>query len=229
MKHNINEELLNYLLSFVTEERKNRILNVVSNRTRYITVVIEDIFQSHNISAVLRSAECFGIQDVHIIENQNTFEVNPEIVMGATQWLNIYKYNQKENNSQNTIETLKQKGYKIVATLPSEKNYYVSNIDISNPLAFCFGTEQNGLTDNITKNADFFVKIPMYGFTESYNISVSVALLLNTIVEKIRNSQVNWQLSPEEKIEIALEWVKKSIKRSDLIVKHKLEEIFKKK
>ena len=189
---------------------------IIQFRTRHFTVVLEDIYQPHNASAVLRSADLTGIQDVHIIENRNRYHVNPEVAMGSSKWLNMIHYDEKENNTLDAYNALRSKGYQIVAATPHEGGKTLDEISIDNKLALVFGTELNGLSETAIENADAYLRIPMYGFTESYNISVSVALVLFTLTGKLRKSEIPWQLSQEEKQEILLEWTKRTVARSDV-------------
>lgn len=219
-----NTGLLDYLTSFLTENRKKRIDEVLTRRTRYLTVVLEDLFQPHNASAVLRSCDGFGIQDVHIIENRNQFKPNKEIDMGTAQWLNIQKYRPDGNNSSCTKETLKglkDRGYKIIATTPHTNNIELENIKLEEGrLAIVFGTELEGITQDVIDIADEFVKIPMYGFVESFNISVACAISLHHLSWRLRNSDINWQLSEKEREEIKLEWLRKTVKNANELEKH---------
>src|SRR5688572_25411329 len=114
----MSKELIAYLSGFVSENRKKKFEEVIRFRTRHITIALEDIYQPHNASAVLRSCDCFGIQDVHIIENRNAYTVNPDVALGSSKWLNLYKYNQQEENTLSCIRSLKDKGYRLVATTP---------------------------------------------------------------------------------------------------------------
>jgi tRNA (guanosine-2'-O-)-methyltransferase len=213
------EQLLEYFSEYLTERRKELFQKVIRYRTRHITVVLEDIFQPHNASAVLRSCDLTGVQDVHIIENRNTYEVNPDVAMGSFKWLNLYKYNEKENNTLDTFDKLRQQGYRIVATTPHKNDKTLEDISIDGKMALIFGTELTGLSDIAIENADEYLRIPMYGFTESYNISVSVALTLFTLTERLRKSDIPWQLSEDEKLDILLEWSRRSVKRSDVYEK----------
>ncbi len=190
-------------------------------RTRHLTVVLEDIYQSQNASAVLRTCDCFGIQDIHVVESRNEFVDNREVSLGASKWLSINKYNTSENNSLAAIKALKNKGYRIVATTPHSNDQELQNFDIAQgKTALVFGSELPGITDTIINEADEFLKIPMYGFTESFNISVSAAITLHHLSLKMRNTpNLNWQLTEEEKYNIKLDWIRKTIKRSDLIEK----------
>lgn len=213
-------ELVKYLENFITEERLNTFNEVLHQRTRYLTVALEDIYQPHNASAVLRSMDCFGVQDAHIIENKNEYRVNPDVALGASKWINMHYYNQKTENSSEAIEKLKEKGYRIVSTTPHTNDINLENFDLNKgPIALFFGTELNGLTETVLNNSDEFLKIPMYGFTESFNISVSAAIILHHLSLKLRKSNIKWQLPDEEIIDLKLQWLKKSVKSSDLLIK----------
>lgn len=212
-------ELISHFKTFVSEKRFQRFEEVVAQRTRHITIALEDIFQSHNTSAVLRSCDCFGIQDVHIIENRNKYTVNPDVALGSFQWLNVNRYNSEENNTLNCIRTLKKKGYKIIATTPHTNDTAIEELDISSKTCLVFGTEKNGISNDVIENADGFVKIPMYGFTESFNISVSAALCLYELTKRLKSSSVKWELAAEEKNNLLLQWLKSTVQKSDLIEK----------
>ncbi|MGC9375815.1 MAG: TrmH family RNA methyltransferase [Bacteroidales bacterium] len=215
----ITTRLTKYLEQFITTERLELFYKLLNQRTRYITVVLEDIYQSQNASAVLRTADCFGIQDVHIIENKNEYQINPDVALGASKWLNLVKYNKQENNTLEAISHLRQKGYRIVATTPHTQDVNLENFDLTQgKTALFFGTELRGLSNEMIDNADEFLKIPMFGFTESFNISVSAAIILHHLTTSLRKSEINWQLSDNEKEEILLEWLKKTIKKSSLLI-----------
>ena len=206
--------LLEFLSQFITEERKQRFEEVLSFRTRQVTVVLEDIFQPHNASAVLRSCDLRGVQDIHIVENNYQYDVNPDVVMGSTKWLNLYRYNQAEFNTPVAFEQLHAKGYKIVATCPHRDDFTPDTLPLDQPVALVFGTEKLGLTDFAVENADMHVRIPMFGFTESYNISVSAALLLYSLTNRLHASlDIEWHLAEEEKNQLRLEWTRRTLSR----------------
>jgi tRNA (guanosine-2'-O-)-methyltransferase len=220
----MERELTNYLSSFLSESRIEVLNKCLSLRTRYITVVLEDIYQSQNASAVLRTCDCFGIQDVHIIENQNTFNEYINVTRGSSKWIDQHHYNQKENNTLDAIQQLKSNGYKIVATSPHENDIVLEEYDLTiGKSAFVFGNEKRGISDIVKKNADYFLKIPMNGFTESLNISVSVAIILHHLTNKLKTLPIEWKLTDDEKKYIMLDWLKKCVKSSDLIIKKYLE------
>lgn len=213
----LKEKLFEHLMAFVSDNKKTLFEEIIEYRTKHITVVLEDIFQPHNASAVLRTCDCFGIQNVHIIENKNAYKINPDVALGSSKWLNLYKYNQTENNTIATFNSLRQQGYRIVATTPHKNDCTLDELNLDSKIALVFGTELNGLSETAIKNADEFVKIPMYGFTESFNISVSAAIILHHLTEKLRKSSISWKLTNKEKTEIKLNWVKNVVKRSDLL------------
>jgi len=219
----MNKDLTQYLTEFITPERFNLFNRIIANRTRYMTVVLEDIYQPHNASAVLRSCDCFGVQDVHIIENNNEYNVSPDVAVGSDKWLNMYKYNELENNTLDTINKLKKSDYRIIATTPHTDDVNLEDFNLEKgKFALFFGAELPGLSDIVMDNADEFLKIPMYGFTESFNISVSAALTMHTLYNKLRSSNIKWQVTADEKEEIFFEWVKKSVKSSDKLIERYL-------
>lgn len=214
------KELITHLSSLITEDRWNKFQNVLVERTRYITVVLENIYQPLNASAVLRSADCFGIQDVHVIENHNDFTPDREVAMGSSRWLNIKRYNEKENNTIQCIQKLKKEGYRIVATTPHKSDINLQDFDLTKgKTALVFGTEMEGLTDIALQEADEYLKIPMYGFTESFNLSVAAAICLQHLSHKLRKENINWQLDDVARDETLLRWLRYSVDRSEIIEK----------
>ena len=208
-------KLLAYLENFITETRKNRFTEIIANRTNHFTVAIEDVFQMHNTSAVIRSCEVFGVQQAHLIEQRFGKRLDAKIAMGAQKWVDTFRY----ENTQNCIDSLREKGYQIVATTPHNDAFLLSDFDISKKSAFFFGTEKAGLSKLVLDQADTYLKIPMVGFTESLNISVCAAIILQQLTEKLRKSDVAWQLTEDEKKAIRIEWTKKSIRSIDYILK----------
>lgn len=197
---------------------------ILEKRTRYITVSLEDIYQPHNASAVLRTCECLGIQDVHVIENKNRYQVNPDVVLGAIKWITLRKYNSTNYNTPAAVDHLRNNGYRIIATSLSEKAVPLDQFDLEKGrVAIFFGTELTGLTDEMLNMADESLKIPVYGFTESYNISVSAAIILSHLVHILHKSAIPWQLAEDEKEEIMLQWLRQSVKKADLLEKKFLE------
>lgn len=210
--------LLEFLSEMVNEKRLALLEKVLKKRTRYLTVVLEDIYQPHNASAVLRTCDSLGIQDIHVIENRNKYEINPDVELGSAQWLNISKHNKQTNNTAEAISSLKDQGYRIVATTPHTDDVSLPDFNIAKgKAAILFGTEMKGLSSIATEMADEFLRIPMNGFAESFNISVSAAIILYTLRSGLDNSGIKWELSKEERELIHFQWIKNSVKNSKII------------
>ncbi len=215
----VSPALLAYLQGFISDDRKIRFEEILLQRTRHITCVLENIVDAHNANAVIRTCECLGIQDVHVIENEHRFKAAKKVLQGAHKWLSIFKYKATESKSMDCIRTLKSKGYKIVATSPHAGSIDIHELDLHQPIAIIMGQENVGISDIVKSEADVFVKIPMQGFTESLNISVAAAILLQDISSRLRRTEsIDWRISEEEKEEIRKEWTLKNIYRNELLI-----------
>ncbi|MEM9324453.1 MAG: RNA methyltransferase [Bacteroidota bacterium] len=204
---------------FVTENKKQLIERVMAHRTRFLTVVLEDIHKPHNASAVLRTCECLGIQDVHTIERKNIYEVNPYVLRGASKWLTLHHHREYEpEESVGCVEWLEERGYEIVATTVDDDAEDPQYFDLTQKTAICFGNEDVGVSDKTLRRAKRRIKIPMRGFTESYNLSVSVAIVMNDLMRNLLLSKRPWGLSEEEKRELKLEWYKAVVKNSEIVL-----------
>ena len=213
----IDTDFLEYLEGFVTDKRKATFKKVLDERTKHFTVVLEDIFQPHNSSAVVRTCDIFGVQDVHVIQNKYSSKVSRYVAKGSQKWLDIKKYNQRANNTQDCLDTLRADGYQIIATTPHNESCFLHEFDITKKSAFVFGVEKDGVSEYTMKQADGFLKIPMVGFTESLNISVAAAIILQDVTTKLRASEIPWNLSEKEKEKLYFDWVQKSIKSIEKI------------
>ncbi|MBL9159442.1 MAG: RNA methyltransferase [Verrucomicrobiales bacterium] len=206
-------ELIEHLGSHLTEHKRDKIRAVLAERTRHLTVLLEDINQPHNAAACLRSCDCFGLQDVHVVERRHPFEPDNDVALGSNKWLTIHRYHQPES----ALETLKARGYCLVATSPNVAGDTPATLPIDQPIALLFGSEHKGLTDRLFGVAERTLRLPMYGFTESFNISVTLALALSRLVERLRESQLDWQLTEAEKEELTLKFYRRQIARHDLL------------
>jgi tRNA (guanosine-2'-O-)-methyltransferase len=211
--------LTTYLEGFVSERRRGRLHEVLEERTNHMTLVLEDVYQTHNFSAVLRSADIFGIQTTNFIENRNKYKISEDVAMGSTQWLSLNRYQHHENNTKTCLTDLKARGYKIVATSLHKNSVTLEEMDVAKPFALVFGTELTGITQDVVDMADEFVKLPMYGFTESFNISVCAALCMHSLSTRIRKEVPDYGLSSAEKEDIYIEWLKASIRKQELIIR----------
>ncbi|QOI98014.1 MAG: RNA methyltransferase [Flammeovirgaceae bacterium] len=219
-------KLIEHLGEYITKHRKQLIDQVLDSRTRHLTVVLENIYQSHNASAVVRSCECMGLQDIHIIEGETPYQVNKKVLKGSYKWVNVMRYKSKDvQAAKSCFGLLKAKGYSIVITDPAGE---VSIHELDPTLtktALVFGNEDTGVSDYARSHAIGSVRIPMYGFTESMNISVSVAICLNVLMTKLRTTDWKYGLTPDERDELKLAWYRKIVKRSDLIEKRFMQSI----
>lgn len=211
-------ELQTYLETFISTERMNRLKQVLDQRTRHVTVVLEDIWQAQNASAAIRTSECMGLQEVHVIKNGDRYKINKQVVRGANKWMEIHKYTKHANNTRACLEELKQRGYRIAATVPKENARQLTDLDVSQKTAFVFGTEKTGVSNHVLDMCDERIFIPMYGFTESFNISVSVAMCLFYFINETKKQNIRWNLGIEERNELLMKWTRQSLKRSELIV-----------
>ena len=199
----------------ISENKRALFDRLAPLRTRHISVVLEDIYQSHNASAVLRSCDCFGVQDVHVVEARNAFNPAGDVAVGSSKWVDYYKHASIEE----AYRHLHQQGYRIVATLPHENDTMIGDLDISQPTALVFGTELTGLTQEAIDGADAYVKIPMYGFTESFNISVCAALSLFSLTERMRReASLHWQLGDDELLDLKLHWMMQAIRDGEKVM-----------
>ena len=210
---NLDEHVYAELVQLVSEQRRELFDEIAAQRTDYINVVIENLHKEHNASAVLRTCDCYGIKKLHVIENENQYKVNKDIALGAGKWVEVETHTLGDPPALQCIKTLKNRGYKIIATTPHTNEYDIYNLPINQPMAFFFGTEFSGLSDEVLDHCDMRVKVPMYGFTESFNISVSAAILLSALRNRLNDSGYNWRLSKKEQTILKIEWCIKNLSK----------------
>lgn len=212
-----DKKLLAYLEGFLTDKRKSTFHKVLDERTKHFTVVLEDIYQPHNASAVVRTCDIFGVQDLHVIENRYINRVSKYVTKGAQKWITTKRYKTDGDNTTTCLNQLKKEGYQIIATSPHADASLLQDFKIDKKTAFVFGAEATGISDTVKENADGFLKIPMVGFTESFNISVAAAIILQDVTTRLKTSNIKWQLSSQEKETLYLQWIKETIKNVDKI------------
>ena len=222
----MSNALTDYLANFVTEHKKSKIEEILAGRTRHVTLVMENLHKAHNGSAVLRTAECFGIQDIHIIEPANKYKVNPYVTRGSSKWIDVQKHvGTGTEGVAKCYAYLRSKGYSILATAPSDKGLQLEEVNVNHKIALIFGNEFEGLSDYALKHADATISLPMYGFTESFNISVTAGICLHTLIGNLHKSEINWRLTDEEKEVLRLQWYKRVIKHSDVFERNFFKEL----
>jgi len=217
----INLELQEYIESYLTESRKNILRRVLEDRTKYLCFVAENLIDEHNIHAIIRSSECFGLQNFHNIREENVnLKKNKSVTRGALQWTHIYDYSQCNQPTKTCISHLKSQGYKVYGTSSHLENHYTpQNVPIDSPLAIIMGKEHTGISQDAIDNCDGMIYIPMYGFTESFNVSVAASLIAQPIISRIKDSNLPWQISDKEKENLYYEWIWMNIKNPDVLYK----------
>lgn len=215
MSYKEKQKIFEYLLEFVTENKKTKLKEISSNRTNHLTLVLEDITENKDTSATIRTCECFGLNSVNVIESNKKYKINHDVSMGSFKWLTINRFDDKKD----CIETLKKQNYRIVSTSPSNKYKPIDKLDLSKKTALFFGSEENGLSEYILENSDEIINIPMTSYVESFNLSASAAIILYTLVNKMRKDNVAWQLSDEECLDLKLSWIRQILKSHELLEK----------
>lgn len=214
------KNLIQYLSQFVSPNRFAQMSEVVKNRSEYIVPVLEDIEQPQNASAVVRTCDCLGINKICVIENKNEFGIYKDIVRGSTKWVDIIRYNSTQNNTADCLNNLKNNGYRIISTLPHHNAKKLSELDITKgKCAVVFGSEPVGISKTVMDLSDEFITIPMCGFTESLNLSVSAAVVIYALKQAaLTNNVKDFYLSDNQQDTLMLEWLKKCIAMSKEII-----------
>jgi tRNA (guanosine-2'-O-)-methyltransferase len=215
----LKEEITDYLRSFVAETRLKRFEEVLENRTGQLRIVLENIYQAHNASAVLRTCDCFGVQNVHFIENRNSLKISDEIALGSSNWLTVHRHTAGSDNTRQALQQLKDLGYRIVVTSPHTGSIAISDLPVDGKVALVFGTELEGVTEEALSMADEFVKVPMFGFTESFNISVCAAICMYDITTRMRSGANRYGLTDDEKKEVMFAWLKNTVRSPDALIR----------
>lgn len=209
------------LAGFMTPERYAVLRKTVSMRTRYMTVLAENMYHGQNAAALIRHCEAFGVQEMHTVEALCRFEPNPDIARGTDQWVDVCRH----ASTGEAIAALKDAGYRIVATTPHREDVTPETFDVGlGPFALVFGTEHAGISDEVIASADEFLRIPMCGMVESLNVSASAAILIYMLSERMRLTVGGWRMTPSEQAEVLYGWMRRSVKDADAILKRKFGE-----
>ena len=206
------------LAEFTTSERYEVLRRTVAMRTRYMTVLAENMFHGQNAAALIRHCEAFGIQEMHTVETLCRFDPNPDIARGTDQWVDVRRH----SSTAGALAALRRDGYRIVATTPHREDVTPETFDVTRgPFALVFGTEHAGISDEVIAGADEFLRIPMCGMVESLNVSASAAILIYTLSERMRLTVGNWRMSDAEQAETLCRWMRRSVKDSEAILQRR--------
>jgi tRNA (guanosine-2'-O-)-methyltransferase len=201
-----NAYVLEEFYKIITPNKVGLFEKIAPQRSRHLVVGLENIQQDHNASAIMRTMDCLGFQELHLIEKNNNYQFQRDIALGAARWLDVVQHQQEPEPVLDSIAHLRQKGYQIVATSPHINANTPQNIDLTQPIALFFGAEKHGISEELSANADAFLHIPMHGFTESFNLSVSAALVLSALRTRLEAGSIDWLLSPEAQTELKISW-----------------------
>ena len=149
-----DEELYAQFGTFISDNKLALFDRIAPTRMRHVTVVLEDIYQSQNASAVVRTCDLLGVQDLHIIENRNAYNLNPDVTLGSSKWVELHRWREGKDNTMDCVRALRAKGYRIAATSPHGNSVDLKDLDLSTPIAFCFGTELEGLSEELLAASD---------------------------------------------------------------------------
>lgn len=212
--------LIEFLSPLISAERRQRMSEVIGQRTAHLRVVLEDIFQPHNASAAMRSCECFGVQHLHVIENRYAYTLNRDVAMGSYKWIDLHRHNEPDqDNTAACLRELRDRGYRIVATSLRPGTIPLGELPLDQPAALCFGTEEEGLGEQLLHQADYHVRIPMYGFTQSFNLSVTVALTLQELRGRLDREGGCPPLAVDEQDRVLFTWLARSVRNSDRVIR----------
>ena len=189
-------EVYQEIFPLLTPERQAKIQHVIEGRTFNINVVLENIYDRGNASAVMRSAEALGLVQVHAIEPGTKFKESQRTTAGADKWVELQRW--KETAS--CVAELKRQGKQIIVTSLQANSKHISEVDFTKPSALVLGNEKDGASEEIIKAADVCVVLPMVGFTQSYNISVAGALCFYHIYsDRMRRQGFHGDLTDSQK------------------------------
>lgn len=211
-------ERIDYLASFMTEERFALFGRTLAARTNYMTVLAENTFHPHNAAALIRHCEAFGIQQMHTIETRCAFDPSQNISRGSDRWINLVRH----HSTAEALSALKADGYRLVATTPHRESCTPETFDVERgKFALIFGTEHAGISDEAMAAADEYLRIPMCGMVESLNVSASAAILIYQLSQRLRAQVEGWALTEEEQVRLLYQWTRQSVKDADRILQRK--------
>ena len=208
------QETFDYLKQFLTDERLSKIEHFSKESSDFVLPVMEDVYQFRNAAAIVRSVEACGFHHVVALEEENVFNPNLKVTKGAETWVQV----EKMPNNLDSLKEIKSRGYRILAVSPEKNATMLPDYEVKEPIALVFGTELEGVSDEILDFADETLAIPMFGFTKSFNVSVAAAICMYELKQKLIKSEIEYQLSDEKLLELKIRWAKNSIKSSEQIL-----------
>ena len=214
------KSLIDYLEGRLQPTRLERIQKSLQGRSKNLKIVLEDIYDPHNANAVIRSCDAMGVQDINIIENRNKFAINKGVTKGSTKWVDLRRYSDNADvNTKNCIFDLKKDGFKVYATSLHEKSISLPLLDPPNKIAVIFGSEKLGVSREAIDLADGVLQVPMSGFSESMNISVSAGIIIYHLSQLMSKKYgAKYFTQGQEKEEIYIKFLLNSVRAKDKLV-----------
>ena len=208
------EDVVNFLSPFVSDERKERIEQVIAERTYTVTPVVDGVHDMGNVSAVMRSAEALGYQSVHVVESTERFKGSTRTTQGSDKWLDVFRW----KTPTECVEHLRERNYRVVVThLDAQER--LEDVDFTKPTALVFGNEANGVSDEMMSLADGQCIIPMTGFVESFNISVAAAVALyHAYRQRVSALGSQGDLDDASRDRLRAEFYMRSVKEPEAII-----------
>lgn len=215
-----DQQIYDYLKNFLTDERLSKIEHFAPESSDFILPVIEDIYQFRNAAAIVRSVEACGFHKVVALQEDNTFEPNLRVTKGADTWVEV----ERLPRNMESFQHIKDRGYKMVAVSLEKNAKFLPEYEITEPIALVFGTEMQGVTEEILDFADETLAIPMYGFTRSFNVSVAASICMYELKQKLIKSNIDYKLNEEKLLQMKIRWAVNSIKSGQQIYDRFLKE-----
>ncbi len=207
-----------YLKQFLTEERLSKIEHFSPESSDFVLPVLEDVYQFRNAAAIVRSVEACGFHKVVALQEENNFEPNLRVTKGADTWVEV----EKLSRNIASLQEIKNRGYKIVAVSLENNAKMLPEYEVTEPMALVFGTEMEGVSQEILDFADETLAIPMYGFTRSFNVSVAASICMYELKQKLMKSGIDYKLSEEKRLKMKIRWAVNSIRSGEEILNHYL-------
>lgn len=208
------EQTFHYLSRFLTPERLAKIEYYAAESSDFVLPVMEDVYQFRNAAAIIRSVEACGFHKVVAMETRNVFDPNLTVTKGAENWVEV----EKMPHTMDSLQEIKNRGYRMVAVSPEKNAGMLPDLVIAEPVALIFGTEWQGVSDDFLDFCDETLAIPMYGFTQSYNVSVAAAICCYDLKQKLLRSGIGYKLNEEKRMELMIRWAVRSIPSGEQIL-----------
>jgi tRNA (guanosine-2'-O-)-methyltransferase len=174
----------------------------LAERSRSLVVVLDDLVNARNASAVVRTAESLGLQEVHMIQREGRVALERTVTMLAQRWLDLFWY----ERASTTIEALRERGYRILVSDYSEDARPIDDVPLTDKVALCFGSEQSGVSEALRETADGFFYLPSVGFTSYVNVSVAAGISIHAIDARQRREGLRTPIDAADRATLRKSW-----------------------